>query len=279
MKTTSKFAMFLLVMLVSLVMIISWTSAQDAAPPGTEEARINEGGWFPQVLYCSESILGPGPEWYELEVGKTTLQDLIRVYHITIDPMPPDGPQIAVSKAASGEPIIVQFCIKNATVSSMKFYVDPYEWPFRDFVLHYGPPDRVTYAPEGRVAFWFEYGLALEIKLRSELVGSGPYAYHEVLPFNEGNVESVILFPYQIREAGVTHWPFIYAPTISMHDQYLDIVYESKESPQNPFDFEAMFATATAQATLTLPGSELSYTPMPSTALPVPTTTCLEVAC
>jgi hypothetical protein len=129
------------------------------------------------------------------------------------------------------------------------------------------------------VAFWFEYGLALEITLRSKLIGIGPNSYFKVLPFNEGNVESVILFPYQTREAGGTQWPFIYAPTISMLGQAGDVIFEPFESPQNPFNFEAMFATATAQATLTLPGSELSYTPMPSTATPAPTTPCLEAAC
>jgi hypothetical protein len=99
-----------------------------------------------------------------------------------------------------------------------------------------GEPDIVTWSSveNNRTAFWFEKGIAANV-----FVHRGDAA-------SFGRIGSVIYFPPQSAEGYEGRWPFNLTRT-----QPFVPSDPSIPSEQNPFDFEAMIATITAEPSRT----------------------------
>ncbi|HEX2907889.1 MAG TPA: hypothetical protein VHO69_13555 [Phototrophicaceae bacterium] len=228
--------------------------------------------YFPSVLVCDEALKGNGPSIGLVTIGETTLQQIEEIYSEYFD-------IIIEYSEASGETLVyfyrlddktiyqrVDVCVINEVVIASnrtfpttseleKLYddatpeppspatFDPYT--IEILVRHYGIPDVVTYssAPTHRVAFWFERGIAAVLYVRYDPPASE-------YPPGFGVISNIIYFPFQDVAGYEDRWPF--KETVS-ENGYLMGFAPDKELPTepNPFDFEAMVATLTAEPSRT----------------------------
>jgi hypothetical protein len=110
-----------------------------------------------------------------------------------------------------------------------------------DFVKMCGVPDVVTYSPSPyhRIALWFEDGIAAEFYVRND-------PPNRDLPPAFGSVTKTIYFSYQDLDGYHNRWPYKYTyPTA------IFLIDRDVPSERNPFDFNAMIATITAESSRT----------------------------
>ncbi len=180
---------------------------------------------FPGGLACSGATIGDGPSWREIKIGHTTLQEFEKLYGET-------KPFFDMQRL-SGEGYDIYLCVQNNIITSIKVGSElPY---LNDYVAVYGKPDTVTYnQPETRVAFWFKKGIAIDIYINKSV----DYLY--------GIVNYAIYFPYQEVDGYKVRWP--YSQTVHEWISARDV---NVSHEQNPFDFEAIGATITAESSRT----------------------------
>jgi hypothetical protein len=128
-----------------------------------------------------------------------------------------------------------------------------------DLVAQLGEPDAITWTenPASRVAFWFEQGIAVEVTV----IPNNPDNPRFEPTF--GRIVTEFYFPYQEVEGYEDRWPY---NQTRKFNPFLSYPYEGMNDygPENPFDFDSMIATLTA---------EPSRTPTPTFGPPPPTAT------
>lgn len=218
---------------------------------------------FPENLVCSdmETPGNLGPTWNGVTIGKSSVEDLLKQFGVeNQDAVQRPSGALAFRLPISLGVYPVDVCVQGATITAMTITMTNVEPVFLiDFVSEYGIPDAVTYTsnPYSRVIFWFEQGLAVEV---SANVGD--------LFF--GRVGEVALFPYQPVTGYEARWPYNRTwPEWIPSDEFVTTLPDT----QNPFDFDAMMVTITAQPSRT---PTPTFTPRPSqtaTLTPGPTST------
>ena len=211
---------------------------------------------FPLDLYCTE-INEPyiGPTWNDLQVGVTTVAEFDEymsnlhptfggdtfpyIYLLEYGMSPREALELAI-------PNIVSACYDPET--NIITAISPnlvYDMiTITDLVIQYGKPDTVTWriGTETRVAFWFEEGIAATIRVDLS---------ERFAPF--GTILSMTYFPFQPVEGFETRWPFNRTVSGELLEQLERRATLTPEVPNvaNPFDFDEMIATITAQPSRT----------------------------
>jgi hypothetical protein len=141
----------------------------------------------------------------------------------------------------SGIPPVIQACIDfdTQTVTALKLSFNTLS--IENLVAEYGIPDIVTWGNSNidRTVFWFNEGIAASVVILEESNSS-----------DYGEVSSIVYFSYQTNEEFEARWP--YNRTNSENPIGGDHIYDPAPSEkQNPFDFDAMIATVTAEPSRT----------------------------
>jgi hypothetical protein len=219
---------------------VPFTGAEDYAP-------------FPTSLYCSDiQQVSAGPTWEGITIGVTSRPQFEAfISELNVDYDVVDGEDKLLFYAFNGRdalaqnvPTYITACFNGGTLVlvEISFHAESDSENIFDMVAHYGIPDAVTWTDTlgTRIAFWFEEGLAAEISVRQELES------------NYGKVIRVIYFLYQDSDTYEETWPYNRTPEQPVFGD--SVVEPPLPEEQNPFDFDAIIATATAQP---------SSTPMP----------------
>lgn len=208
---------------------------------------------FP-LLDCPE-IESPfaGPAWGEITIGHNTMEDL-RDYVTELSPYYSDyyDPYLqsieflAVSiKFAKSEQIPYKLgaCIHPEDGIITAIFVPLFNLDVQThmsaLVAEYGAPDLVLWgvALDERVLLWLTEGIAASVSV-DESEQFNPY----------GTVELIVYFPYQELEGYEDRWP--YTHRASSASQLVTLTpYVPHEI--NPFDFDAIIATLTAEPSRT----------------------------
>lgn len=201
---------------------------------------------FPTGLVCDDAPVGPGPSWRNIiTVGETTIAEIEATLEegsfFEINEL--EGMLQFRLRDTTGfqQPYTIRVCEVDGIVTVVDIYMNEVEQTFYlpDIVYAHGIPDTVTYStrPSTRILFWFELGMAAEI-----YIGSGASYYSKVV--------RLTLFPFQRAEYFSTRWP--YNVTIDPEiGQYAAELSNAPYSEQNPFDFEVILATITAEPSRT----------------------------
>lgn len=246
--------------------------------------------YFPSSLVCNEVVKGNGPSTGLVTIGKTTLQELDDLYSQYLEV------SLKYSEA-SGETLVylnhygdgtvyrrIDVCLIDGVIVAARGdfpsisqiqdvkreteVPQPIEVPLsfeyleiKHFVAKYGLPNTIAYSPNPthRVAFWFEQGIAVEFYVVND---------PSQIPPSFGAVSRKIYFPFQDAEGYETRWPF---NQTYPEEQYIEwaapFVATDVPTDRNPFDFEAIVATITAQPTVpptaTHVPPDISPTPVP----------------
>ena len=213
-----------------MAFLISTAQAQD-------KDHVVSPNWtfFPRTLYCSEISDGIGPQWRgQVQIGETTVEELEAFYGASEE----RDEMLVISGGSRGVNWKIEFCANEDNVITALSTGSDLAY-FQDYIANYGIPDIVTYGinPYDRLMFWFEEGIAIDVYINT------------VSPEYYGLVSPVIFFPYQSSEDYANAWPFnrtrIADEAIPARDPYVS-------DEQNPFNFEAIVATITAEQSRTL---------------------------
>lgn len=193
-----------------------------------------------QTFACPDTvILGEGPTWRGIEVGVSDLQELEQAWPEVYNPE--EGVEVISETSASqyikyGRGYV---CVQdNIVVTLSNGDTLPY---LADYIAAHGEPDAITWTPtyDRRVAFWFRKGFAIEILTNT--VDRSNSAW--------GRISGIFYFPYQDVEGFEQRWPYnATQPEMPSLRWTGDVV----PTQQNPFDFDNIIATISAQPTRTL---------------------------
>jgi hypothetical protein len=228
------FMLFVLFNLASL-------EAQDS--PATPSPTVQFDSYFeifPMGLVCSEAESGLGPTWRNITIGESSLFDIEAEYGKSFA----WNDMLRISDFEVGWDIVL--CVEKKIITAIKVGSElPY---LEDYVELYGEPDVVTWSnTASRLLFWFDEGIAIDVYVNPTVA-----RYYGLVSF-------VVYFPYQDLNDYEDKWPFNQTLTEGLPDGDLAIPDE-----QNPFDFNAILATITA---------EPSYPPTATVEPLVPTAT------
>lgn len=214
-----------------------------------------------QLFACPDRIVkGDGPTWLGIEVGVSELEDLQGAWTDVYNPE--KGVKIISETAASqyiryGEGAV---CVQDNVVVTLR---SGDKLPYLiDYIAAHGEPDAITWTPtyNYRIAFWFEEGFAVEILTSTTDRTSSSWG--------STSTGRIFYFPYQAVEGFEQRWP--YNATQREMPSLLGIG-DIVPTEQNPFDFDAMIATITAQPSRT---PTAIFTPIQTaTGTPTPTIT------
>jgi hypothetical protein len=215
---------------------------------------------FPTNLYCYDiDRPAKGPSWGEITIGTSDVETL-KDYVATIgdyDSISQWGDYISFYgtgslRDESGPPPLIEACLDVDTQIVTALQVSNNRpLSIQDLVALYGTPDIVTWGSGNisRTVIWFEEGIAALVYILEA---------SEILDY--GEIGLIVYFPYQTDQAFEERWPF--NRTNSENPIGGDRVYDPPPSEeQNPFNFEVMIATITAQPSRT-------PTPTPSVTTP-----------
>lgn len=134
-------------------------------------------------------------------------------------------------------PAQLDICVQDKKIVVLDmtwFYQSPLY--IDDLLASLGEPDIVTWSTmeSSRIAFWFEFGVAIDVFVQSGDAESF------------GLVTRVIYFPTQSKEGYESKWPF----NITRKEPF-NSSDPSIPNERNPFDFDSIIATVTAEPTRT----------------------------
>lgn len=238
-------------------------------PVDNDDLRV-----FPGDLVCNREglpISDDEPTWMGITIGQSTLDDvktLLTTFRYKYTFIDNDNYNIRFViwdpfQVEQGEPTSIRLCLNKDIIQVMAVaYTFPLSIPrpnLSDLITQFGSPDAITWTdnPATRVVFWFEHGFAAVVTVIPNEVSDPRFEP------TFGRVVEEIYFPYQDIEGYEDRWPYnqtrkfnVYLP--SPEDPSVDF------GPENPFDFDAIIATITAQP---------SRTPTPTWIYPSPTPT------
>jgi hypothetical protein len=198
---------------------------------------------FPNGLFCPDAEGGLGPTWNGITIGESTFDELQALMMELSDNyiLTDHGARGAAfhlptqSEAlANNIPVLISVCIQDSIITVLKILDAATQTPsffLDDWIAELGVPDAVTWdnTAHSRVVFWFEQGVSVSISIQ-ELYGFPVY------------------FPYQSVEDYETRWPF-------NRTRRSPLQYHEGGTPppseQNPFDFDSIVATITAESSRT----------------------------
>lgn len=263
-----------IVCLYSGLLVISLFSfavdAQEATPTPEPLPTLsrNSPPWdmFPSNLLCYEMPEpSGGPTWGDITIGSSTVEDL-KTYVSSIynynsitqwaDYISFSGTEHFLN--GSGIPPLIGACldVRTQIVTALRISINRAMY-IEDLVAIFGIPDTITWGSSNvsRGSIWFDKGIAASVYILEE---------DDILDY--GEIGLIIYFPYQSAEGFETRWPYTY--TNAKNPTGGDVVYDPPPSElQNPFDFEAMIATITAEPTRT---PTPTFVPRLFTATPTP---------
>jgi hypothetical protein len=226
-------------------------SSQDETPTIIPLPTPSTDVWpFPIGMFCNEIEPGLGSSWRGITIGESTLDEfeqalfeLSEEYAIVERPNPANrGILYSVPSDIAEEnqlPRSVIVCSMDDIVYSLRVSNPAFPEPsffLDDWIAKLGEPDVVTWSTDmtTRVVFWFQEGIALDV-----FVGEPEY----------GAIFSTVYFPYQDSEGYADRFPYnrtAITPFIG------DVLYDPPiPTAQNPFDFDAIIATMTAEPSRT----------------------------
>jgi hypothetical protein len=148
--------------------------------------------------------------------------------------------KVSASEQGKRSPTI-NACVDTATQTITALNVSTTTTVYLDdLVAQYGIPDTVTWGPSNvsRTVFWFEEGVAAYVGIHA----TDRQAY--------GEIGYIIYLPYQSKAGFEERYPYRYTTKENL-DEVAKIYDPPLSEAQNPFDFEAMIATITAQPSRT----------------------------
>jgi hypothetical protein len=244
---------------ISLLFGVLWNTqsiptTQEFAPTpvSNDDLRV-----FPDDLVCNKreaTLSDIGPTWSEITIGQSTLGDVERLLStlneeyafIENDDFNFRFVILDIGQAVD-IPFAVRLCLEENKVEVLSLTYDaslsrprPY---ISDLVAQLGEPDAITWTnnPASRVVFWFEKGIAAVVTVLPDVPG-----YHPIF----GRVDTEIYFPYQEVEGYENRWPYNQTRPFNQFLAWPSQGYD-EYGPENPFDFESMIATITAEPTRT----------------------------
>lgn len=219
-------------------------------PVSSDDLRV-----FPGDLVCDKrekSDTDNGPSWMGITVGQSTLDDvkqLLLTFSDKYEFIDNDNSDIRFINpnsvtSATEIPSSVRLCLTGNTVQVLAIsYLLVPRPNLSDLVAEYGEPDAITWTdnPASRIAFWFQKGIAAEVTVLPNELGYQP---------TFGRVDTEIYFPYQELKDYKNRWPY---NQTRQFNHFLAWPYEGRDDygPENPFDFNAIIATITAQPSQT----------------------------
>lgn len=238
----------IIILLIMIYIPIPILNAQEATPTITPLPTPMTDVWpFPNGLYCADIVMGIGPTWREITIGESTIDELTELLtsysdNYTISDRGQLGVHFSIwdrSEAIDKEiPSSVRVCtIDNFIVAlSVLMPEDEPSFYLEDWMAQFGRPDAIAWngAEFARTVFWFEEGISITVILTE------PY----------GATLAPIFFPYQSAEGYENRWPYNRRYKTQVQGGQGWIPPLPKE--ENPFDFDLMLATITAQPTRTL---------------------------
>lgn len=261
---------------ISLVLGVLWGNRAAQAiqthmptPVDSDDLRV-----FPGDLVCDkreETIGSNGPSWLGITIGLSSLEDveqLISTFgddeYVFIDDDNYDIRFVASNliRDESQFPSSVRLCLERNVIQVLAVgYSNGLLAPrpnLSDFMAQFGTPDAITWTdnPASRIAFWFEHGIAAEVTV----ISNNPDDPHLEPTF--GRVEVEIYFPHQETDGYENRWPY---NQTRQFNPYLSWPYQGRDDygPENPFDFEAIAVTMTAQPPSTVVPLTLTATATP----------------
>jgi hypothetical protein len=229
-----------------LLGLSSLSGAQERTPAATP--TLMPPYPFP-YLFCPNVVAGKGATWQGITIGESTLDDVYVLMEALSDNY--------IIRERADESVLFDhksyreayendipsqtiFCTQDDVITAIEYKPgialgNPPKLFLDDLVAKYGVPDAVTWANSStsRVVFWFEEGIVASVTVTETY----------------GSVFNVIYMPYQPVEGYESRWPFNQTRT-----EPLEHPEGGKQPPteQNPFDFEAIAATLTAQPSPTV---------------------------
>lgn len=193
--------------------------------------------YFPWILYCPDVPAGSGPEWTGLTIGESTVQELIS--KVGVEPILLDNGAWLIYLPER----YIYFCESNQIITSIKVASNSFDTDEQlyidDLIAFYGVPDATAYVlglEYSRVFFWFEDGIAAEV-----------FVYDKDANFRR--VTALVFLPYQALEDFESRYPY----NRTCGDTFCGEPFFGYEPEQlNPFNFDEMLLTVTAQPTRTL---------------------------
>lgn len=254
----NKRALQLLITVASILLIGVTINAQEIT--STPYPPVSNFHWqaFPVDLYC-EYVEGvaEGPSWGDITIGISNVEDLENyvssIGHYEIHRYA-NFIEFVRSETNETSPRI-NACLDGETqiVTGLSISLEDKIY-IQDLVAKFSIPENITWGNSNisRTIFWPNEGIAALV-----------YILEDSENTDYGQIGLIVYFPYQTNEEFEEHWPYIY--TNLENPRGGDRVYEPPPSEaQNPFDFEVMIATITAQP---------SRTPTPTFAPPSSTPT------
>lgn len=238
----------------SLFFGLAVVMGQSETPQPTEElpslvplptGLITPPEYFPEYLICDETKVDNGSHWFDIEIGVSSLDDLMTTlerfgdYIVWLDEdnylylgrVEDEDEQLEVDPLIA--PSFVAVCISDedtivtlGILSRRGLELDIY-----DLTAIYGIPDAVTWIarPMSRIAFWFDEGVATTIDIIEDTQ----------IPYR---ITAIYYYPFVDETTYENEYPFAY----TRQDALSSI-------ERNPFDFDSIVATITAQPSQTTP--------------------------
>lgn len=214
--------------------------------PNSETANDMNLYSFPLDLYCESIVEGDGSNWDGITIGSSSLGNLADTLFLLSEEYEifSEGNEVRFSifdRSAVRNttiPTTVEACVVDEIVMALAIVHNLTDLPsLDDYIARYGEPDAVTWSEfeTSRVVFWFEEGIVADVGVTDD---------------GFGVITLSVYMPYQSVMGFETRWPF--NRTRSTPPLAGDVVYNPPlPSDQNPFDFDAMIATITAEPSRT----------------------------
>lgn len=268
-------AMFLLLVIaVALTVTLGQRNlfAQSETTTPTGWIPPGDGGWWMGLACPHFDVPEQGPTWQTLTVGVSTVSHLesqletMSHYNVSRRDFSETHYRVYYAQKYGVSdweeqyaPNVVFACSMNDVITAMSVGWIP-EYPTSphliDLVALYGVPDATTWTPRPttRIVFWFDEGIAAEVFSGVPDRATPPF----------GNVITLVYFPYQNPLNYEDRWPYN-ATWPTVNDAWTGDYIPTE---QNPFNFNAMLVTITAQPSRT---PTPTFTPRPpQTATPTP---------
>lgn len=217
---------------------------------------------YPELICPYFQFLESGSSWQDIEIGVSTQTDLeiaLERYGRYEIIYPTEGSlanSIRYSWSESTEsgsiqqaPLHVDICMQGSVITVMEVsWTNQHPIYVEDLIVNWGVPDITVWSSlvKRRSVFWFQLGVMAEVFVQQGDADSF------------GRITRLIYFPRQNLEGFENRWPFTVTRMQRFNPADVSIPNEV-----NPFDFDSMVATITA---------EPSRTPTP-TLMPVTTAT------
>ena len=205
---------------------------------------------YPELICPYFQFLESGSSWQNIEIGVSTQTDLeiaLERYGRYEIIYPTEGSlanSIRYSWSESAEsgisqqaPLHVDICMQGSVITVMEVsWTNQLPVYIEDLIVNLRVPDITVWSSlvKRRSVFWFQIGVMAEVFVQQGDTDSF------------GRITRVIYFPPQNLEGYENRWPF----TIT-RIQPFDSADPSIPNEQNPFDFDSIVATITAEPSRT----------------------------